>query len=293
MTMKYDAVAFSFAGDKYIGTSYEKLDCQAFVEKCMSEVGLYKDLGGSNSWYRECIRNGWVGTPEECVKKYGGAPKGALLFILEDVGPGTPGKFRDDGIGDATHMGIVTQRNEGAIHSSKSRGGVVTSKFKDRTIPGGGWNRVGLLNYFNYGNTVKWVNEHEGTGTEKEGKPMKQIVVSDNGNPVNLRAKKDTQSARLAKVPVGEEVEVFGTEGLWSRVRWNGITGWMMTEYLVTDDSGIPGEDPDEFTPADADEDEQDGSDRVFLEVTVEEAAALLPVLEKMTEQILNKVGRG
>ena len=29
--MKYDAVSFSWAGDKYIGTPYSKMDCQAFI----------------------------------------------------------------------------------------------------------------------------------------------------------------------------------------------------------------------------------------------------------------------
>ena len=141
--MKISGLEFSMAGDKYLGRSYEEMDCQAFVEKCMADVGYPRDLGGSNSWYRECMKNGWVGSPEECTNEFGSVPKGALLFILEPVGAKTPAKFRNDGVGDATHMGIVTGRGDGAIHSSKSRGGVVTSKFKGKTIPNGGWNRVG------------------------------------------------------------------------------------------------------------------------------------------------------
>ena len=151
--LKISALEFSMAGDKYLGRKYEEMDCQAFVEKCMADVGYRRDLGGSNSWYRECRSHGWVGSPEECAKEFGSVPKGAFLFILEPVGPKTPAKFRDDGVGDATHMGIVTGRGDGAIHSSKSRGGVVTSKFKGKTIPNGGWNRVGLLPVFDYGIT--------------------------------------------------------------------------------------------------------------------------------------------
>ena len=161
--MKISAVDFSMAGDKYLGRSYEEMDCQAFVEKCMADVGYRRDLGGSNSWYRECMKQGWVGTPEECMKQFGSVPKGALLFILEPVGPKTPAKFRDDGVGDVTHMGIVTGRNEGAIHSSQSRGGVVTSKFKGKTIPNGGWNRIGMLADFEYG--VKGTAGTSGTVT--------------------------------------------------------------------------------------------------------------------------------
>ena len=149
--LKISALEFSMAGDKYLGRSYEEMDCQAFVERCMADVGYKRDLGGSNSWYRECRSHGWVGSPEDCVKVFGSVPKGALLFILEAVGPKTPAKFRDDGVGDATHMGIVTGRGDGAIHSSSSRGCVATSKFKGKTIPNGGWNRVGMLDVFSYG----------------------------------------------------------------------------------------------------------------------------------------------
>ena len=146
--MRYSAEEFSRAGDQFLGRSYEEMDCQALVERMMAAVGYKRDLGGSNSWYRECIKNGWTGTPEECVKEFGSVPKGALLFIREDVSASTPGKFRSDGIGDITHMGVKTGRGDGAIHSSHSRGCVCTSKFRDRTIPNGGWNRVGLLNVF-------------------------------------------------------------------------------------------------------------------------------------------------
>ena len=165
--MKYSAEEFSRAGDQFLGRSYEEMDCQALVERMMAAVGYRRDLGGSNSWYRECRSNGWTGTPEECVKEFGSVPKGALLFIREDVSASTPGKFRSDGNGDITHMGVKTGRGDGAIHSSHSRGCVCTSKFRDRTIPNGGWNRVGLLNVFSYGKTVDWVLEHGGGGTRR------------------------------------------------------------------------------------------------------------------------------
>jgi hypothetical protein len=54
------------------------------------------------------------------VKRYGGGPKGALLFIVEDDG-GEPAKYRGDGFDNASHMGIVTQRGDGAILSSSTR----------------------------------------------------------------------------------------------------------------------------------------------------------------------------
>ena len=42
---KYDALAFSQAGDKYLGRLYSEMDCQKFVEKCMADVGIQKREG--------------------------------------------------------------------------------------------------------------------------------------------------------------------------------------------------------------------------------------------------------
>jgi hypothetical protein len=115
-------------------------DCQAFVERCLADAGLQIDLAGSNAWYREMD---WTGTPEECVALFGRVPKGAFLFILEQDG-GEPPKYKPDGLGNASHIGIATGRGEGALHSSSSRGCVAESRFAGKTVPGGGWNRVGL-----------------------------------------------------------------------------------------------------------------------------------------------------
>ena len=297
---KIDAVAFSWAGDKYLGRSYKEMDCQAFVEKCMADCGLRKDLGGSNSWYREIMRNGWTGTPEECVKLFGQIPKGALLFIREEVGPKTPEKFRKDGIGDITHIGIKTGRNDGAIHSSSSRGCVATSVFKDKTIPNGGWNRVGLYDRFDYGKSVNWFLEHAGIGEEgpkeTEGDKQMTAIVTAPGSSGTVNLREKPNGALVDKIDSGTKATVTGSKTDAKGVQWSKVTigkrsGWMMSEFLIADDSQIPAEDPDDFVPGDADD--QDGSARVALYFTVEELAQLLPVLQKAEEQIIEKVGRG
>jgi len=275
--MKISAIDFSLAGDKYLGRSYEEMDCQAFVEKCMADVGYRRDLGGSNSWYRECMKQGWTGTPEECMKQFGSVPKGALLFILEPVGPKTPAKFRDDGVGDATHMGIVTGRNDGAIHSSSSRGCVATSKFKGKTVPNGGWNRIGLLGVFDYGTTVNWVLDHIGLGgageswgrsssdtslmsqrgmspvtypsnsneDSKEEPTMNAIIQAENGGAVKLRQSSDPKRSGYSiweEIPSGTKAEVIQSGENWSRIRVGNRTGWMMSRFLVADDGDVQAE---------------------------------------------------
>lgn len=138
-------------GFKYIGTPYSTMDCQAFVEKCLADCGLRWDLAGSNAWYREVIKNGWVGSPEACVREYGKVPEGAFLFILLHNGK-EPEKYKPDGLGNASHIGLCTgSRGKGAIHSSSSKGCVAESEFHGKTIPNGGWNMVGLWNKVDYG----------------------------------------------------------------------------------------------------------------------------------------------
>ena len=154
------------ASPRYLGTPYNELDCQAYVEAVLKDVGISVNLAGSNAWFREVKAHGWVGTPNECKAKYGSIPPGAFLFVLKQDGK-EPAKYQGDGIGNANHIGIYTGLSgeqmcamggvttaydfgNGAINSSKTRGFVCTSKFAGKAI-NGGWNMVGLWNKIDYG----------------------------------------------------------------------------------------------------------------------------------------------
>lgn len=205
------------AGYKYLGTPYSQMDCQAFVEKCLSDIGININLAGSNAWFRECRSNGFVGTPEECKAKYGLIPPGAFLFILKHDGK-EPAKYKADGIGNASHIGIYT--GDGAIHSSQSRGCVCRSKFAGKSIKGG-WNYVGLWDRIDYG--------------LKEGEILTATVYASNGKSVNLRKQKSTSSDRLEAVPNGTVVAVLEKGAEWCKVKYNGVTGYMMSSFLMFD----------------------------------------------------------
>ena len=272
--LKYNAKEFSKVGDKYLRRAYSEMDCQKFVETCMADVGLRMDLAGSNAWYRKMS---WVGSPEECVRRFGSVPKGALLFILEKDGK-EPAKYRGDGIGNASHIGIKTGRGDGAIHSSSSRGCVAQSKFRDKTIPNGGWNRVGLWDRFSYGTMVdgylghngdqeqgKTENDDQGDEKMQENKtenlgnahapranshspraprttcPLSDFgtVAAPSGSTVNLRKKKG--GALLDRIPIGTEVEILDYGAEWCKVKAGRRVGYMMTRFIDVGDS-IPGE---------------------------------------------------
>lgn len=231
-------------GFKYLGVPYSEMDCQAFVEKCLSDCGMHKDLAGSNAWYREVMKNGAIMSPEECVQQLGCVPEGAFLFIHAFDG-GEPSKYQD-GLGNASHIGICTgTRGEGAIASSKSRGCVAESKFKGKSISGG-WNKVGLWDPVSYDYGGGSGSGGGGSGSQdvpqKDPEPTEEItaivgnVPAGNRQDVNLRAKASTTGKLIDRVPCGETVEILEYGDTWSKVRWEKQTGYMMSKYLLFDE---------------------------------------------------------
>lgn len=222
-------------GFEKLGTPYSQMDCQAFVEWCLRQCGCNKDLAGSNAWYREVMNHGRILTPEECVKELGCVPKGAFLFIHAYDG-GEPSKYKSDGLGNASHIGLCTMpMGEGAIASSASRGCVAESKFKGKSI-NGGWNKVGLWDQVSY--------DYGGGGTpapEPEPLPDPEVatVFAENGKPVKLRKKPSKLSSLIDKVPCGDVVEVLDYDYDWSRVRWKNKTGYMMSSFLLFEDEEL------------------------------------------------------
>lgn len=236
------------AGYKYLGTPYSQMDCQAFVEQCLKDCGLNKNLAGSNAWFREVHQNGEILTPEECVSKYGKVPPGAFLFILSQDGK-EPAKYKSDNLGNASHIGIATGKGEGAIHSSQSKGGVCESKFKGKTISGG-WNKVGLWNQVELVELVDrrdgsswstdWMDQkNRPSGPPKAEEPKYAIVCSDNGNPVNTRKGpgKTYALSKAGKLNPGTPVQILKTQTPWCQIKVKDANKatwycWIMETYL-------------------------------------------------------------
>lgn len=134
--MMIDNLDFAAAAQAYAGRHipYSELDCQAFVEKVLSNCGVTHDWKGSNDMWRNALK--WKGTVAECEERYGVVPPGALLFTIKYDGGEIPRGYTD-GV-NAAHVGIYTGYGDGAMHSTT--GGVQTAKFPD----GKRWTHVGL-----------------------------------------------------------------------------------------------------------------------------------------------------
>ena len=225
------------AGYKYLGTPYSQMDCQAFVEQCLKDCGLSKNLAGSNAWFREVHQNGEILTPEECVSKYGKVPPGAFLFILAKDGK-EPAKYKSDNLGNASHIGIATGKGEGAIHSSASRGCVAESKFQNKSI-NGGWNRVGLWNQVELVELVDQRAQNRPSGPPQEEEPKYAIVTSPNSKPVNTRKGpgKTYALSKAGKLNPGTPVQILKTQKGWCQIKTTDANQatwycWIMETYL-------------------------------------------------------------
>ena len=131
--------------DKY---KYDQLDCQAFVEEVLKDLGVRKSNGkpynwtGSNSMYRNYYS--WRGTVEEAIVKFGSVPVGAFVYIWSPTGEEERGYH--DGLGNAKHVGIYCGNDvvRDSTRSTKTgRDGVGTRSLKD-------FNRVTLFDALDY-----------------------------------------------------------------------------------------------------------------------------------------------
>lgn len=220
------ASTFALKGSKYLGMEYEDIDCQALVEAMLRDVGVKQNWRGSNAMYRDMA---WVGTPEECVAKFGRVPVCALIYILEATG--APDIYKDD-VGNASHVGVKTGVGLGAIHSSESKGGVVESKFANKTIRNGGWNRVGICKLLDYGSDI----EEALYGPKEAVRTQEKARVKTQGGDLNLRAAPDLGSARVGRIPNGAIVDVLGKSVEWWSVSYGGEVGYASASYLMPTD---------------------------------------------------------
>lgn len=235
------------------GMTLSGMDCQGLCEYLLIRCGIPRrecNLAGSNAHYRACL---WTGTPEECRSRFGSIPAGAWLFILEGDG-NEPDKYKPDRLGNASHMGVYLGGGKGVLQASASRGYVDTGAFNGSS-GSGGWNRVGLCRWVDYGLGDAPAGPEEagdaGTGGSGAALPGGSVggaasgtitadmarVSTPDGNPVKLRARPSRQSSLYWKVPNGAAVQVEGlveADGTtWLKSRYHSRSGYIMSEFLI------------------------------------------------------------
>lgn len=133
------------------------------------------------------------------------------------------GKAYNGDLSDYYHVGLVDTDTSQVLNAQGEATGFVSSPITQ------GWTHVGYLTQVDYGDT-------------KEDIPMSEIktakVRAESGSTVNMRKVPDGDL--VERVPVGATVTVSGHQDGWSRVAWDGKTGWIMDKYLSVEDAPAP-----------------------------------------------------
>jgi hypothetical protein len=176
--------------------------------------------------------------------------------------------FFANGSGEISHTGIVEKVSGGKVYTIEGNSdGMVT---KHHYL-------IGNARIYGYGHPdwsiVKDDGKESGESEEKEKTMERNAKVvptsTSTGKTVNLRSQASTSGKILAKVPFESPVMVAEDRGDWCKVTWNGITGWMMANYI-------------EYT--DASDDEDDGEDGYQVVLSLDEINAIEEALKELEE---------
>ena len=109
------------------GIPYSQLDCVHFVNQVRIDLGLPSMLNGTNTLWRSNNLT-WKGTLQDAftrwnVTTWNQLPQGILLFRIKSESdptynePPIPSRYWMDGIGNVTHVGIMTGLGQGIMQS--------------------------------------------------------------------------------------------------------------------------------------------------------------------------------
>ncbi len=189
------------------------IDCSGLFVKIFRDQGgsIYH---GSNTIYRKyCSEKGKLTDVSQLRP-------GMTVFKW---GPDTPEKF-GDGLGDFSHIGLVTGVNPLRIVHASSTAGCVTTDTK-----------IGKWAYWGWLKDVAKPEDPAETEEGGETAAMAEriaIVRADTGSTVNLRARASASATLMERIPVGTAVEILSAGDKWSKVRHASRTGYVMSEFL-------------------------------------------------------------
>ena len=159
------------------------------------------------------------------------AKPGMLAFKARastEKGYALPNKYKPGGksyngdLLDYYHIGLVDATGKQVLNAASQEIGFTRSPLSASK----GWDCVAYARRIDYGE-VK-------TGDDTM---QTMVVTADSGSTVNLRSRPDKSAAVLAKVPIGETVQVLTISCGWATIQREGITGYMMEQYLTAQEA--------------------------------------------------------
>lgn len=148
----------------------------------------------------------------------------------DEQGYHLPDKYKSgNDLTDYYHVGLVDTDGR-VLNAAGEDYGFISSALTAKN----GWDYVAYGKHIDYGETKE---------TEEEGETMTdKTVTATSGSTVNLRASASKKAALIDRVPVGAMVQVISESGEWSLVKYDGMTGYIMSEFLTGNDTTSTGE---------------------------------------------------
>ena len=206
-----------------------KCDCIGMCRGGLERAGVtdVKNMRGTNQAARKTIQNLQLIESEKQLLL------GDVVLKIRDKDDKSmplPDRYRQGGadydprFGETnfTHIGTVTRTNPLEITHMTSPTAQKDTKLK-------GWTYFGEL---------PWVAKEPSPGPGPEPVEQWATVLSENGTPVKMRAKPSTSCRLYGEVPCGSQVIVHEKGDEWSRIRWAGQDGYMMTKFLIFGGTG-------------------------------------------------------
>lgn len=190
-------------GAKWIG--HYVADCSGLFSWAFKQLGGYMYHGSDTMWNKYCTSKGKLSNGKRTDGK--------------ELKPGTAVFTYNAKKDNRGHVGLYVGDGK-VIEASGTQAGVCTSKITDK----------------------KWVEWGELKGVDLDGKATPTPIPSEDkpsgavgtavvtGTRVALRQYPSTSATVLVRVNTGERVQVLDDE--WTRVTYQGKTGYMMSKYL-------------------------------------------------------------
>ena len=214
-------------GRELIGTPYSQLDCINFIKKIIRTApGGVKDYttAGTNALWRS----------------YDSAPKYKdLTWRRDSILGAKAGDLAFKAIGeDYHHVGLVTDVGT-VLHSSSTQGGrgVVETPLTAKE----GWTHIATHRYITTAN-----------GEEETPMYKAEVNLLSEKSSLNLRNGPGRADRVIGQIPHGGVVDVLAEANGWLYVRYNGVSGYAASEYLVRISEDEPAEDMDVPTTQEA-----------------------------------------
>ena len=192
-------------GEKWVG--HMVADCSGLFTWSFKQLGGYMYHGSNTMWNKYCTDKGKLSNGKRTDGQE--LKPGTAVFVLKNET-------------DRSHVGLYIGNGKVIEAASTQRGVIITD------ITNKKWCEWGELKGVNYSASSK--NTPVPTPAEEKESSVSIGSALVNATKVALRSAPSTTASILTRIDKGERVQVI--EGEWTRVTYQGKSGYMMTKFL-------------------------------------------------------------